>query len=43
VRIADARWLNLDTGEVIEQSSTEIALMAELEALKLQVERLTKN
>jgi metallo-beta-lactamase family protein len=30
VRIADARWLNLDTGEVIEQSSTEMALMAEL-------------
>jgi metallo-beta-lactamase family protein len=43
VRIADARWLNLDTGEVIEQSSTEMALMAELEALKLQVELLTKS
>jgi metallo-beta-lactamase family protein len=43
VRIADARWLNLDTGEVIEQSSTEMALMAELEALKLEVELLTKR
>lgn len=42
VRIADARWLNLDTGEVIEQSHTEQALLSELEALRRQVELLTE-
>lgn len=41
VRIADARWLNLDTGEVIEQSHAEQALLSELEALRRQVELLT--
>lgn len=43
VRIADARWLNLDTGEVIEQSCTEQALLNELEALRRQVELLGDN
>ena len=42
VRIADARWLNLDTGEVIEQSHAEQALHSELEALRRQVELLTE-
>ncbi|MEH6386400.1 MULTISPECIES: MBL fold metallo-hydrolase [Pseudomonas] len=41
VRIADARWLNLDTGEVIEQSHNEQAMLEELEALRRQVELLT--
>lgn len=43
VRIADARWLNLDSGEVIEQSHTEQALLNELEALRRQVELLTDS
>jgi len=43
VRIADARWLNLDSGEVIEQSHTEQELLSELEALRLQVELLTDS
>lgn len=43
VRIADARWLNLDTGEVIEQSCTEQALLNELELLRRQVELLSDN
>jgi len=43
VRIADARWLNLDTGEVIEQSSTEQALLDELEALRRQVAFLSDD
>lgn len=43
VRIADARWLNLDTGEVIEQSCTEQALLDELELLRRQVELLSDN
>lgn len=43
VRIADARWLNLDSGEVIEQSLTERALLNELEALRRQVELLTDS
>ncbi|PKG96304.1 hypothetical protein CXF92_00455 [Pseudomonas sp. Choline-3u-10] len=43
VRIADARWLNLDSGEVIEQSSTEQALLNELEALRRQLEFLSDN
>lgn len=43
VRIADARWLNLNTGEVIEQSCAEQALLNELEVLRRQVERLSDN
>lgn len=43
VRVADARWLNLDTGEVIEQSPTEQALLDELEALRRQVAFLSDN
>lgn len=43
VRIADARWLNLDSGEVIEQSHNEQELLSELEALRLQVELLTDS
>jgi metallo-beta-lactamase family protein len=42
VRIADARWLNLDTGEVIEYSDAEQALLSEVEALRRQVEHLTE-
>lgn len=37
VRIADARWLNLDSGQVIEQSLIEQALLNELEALRRQL------
>lgn len=43
VRIADARWLNLDTGEVIEQSSNEQALLDELEVLRRQVAFLSDD
>lgn len=43
VRIADARWLNLDSGEVIEQSHTEQTLLNELEALRRQVELLSDS
>lgn len=43
VRIADARWLNLDNGEVIEQSIIEQALLEEIEALRRQLETLTDN
>lgn len=43
VRIADARWLNLNTGEVIEQSCAEQALLNELEVLRRQVELLSDN
>ncbi|MDP2243426.1 MBL fold metallo-hydrolase [Pseudomonas sp.] len=43
VRIADARWLNLDSGEVIEQSHSEQQLLSELEALRLQVKRLSDS
>lgn len=43
VRIADARWLNLDSGEVIEPSHTEQELLSELEALRLQVGLLTDS
>lgn len=43
VRVADARWLNLDTGEVIEQNHTEQALLSELEVLRRQVELLSDN
>ena len=41
VRIADARWLNLDNGEVIEQNHTEQALLREIEALHQQVALLS--
>ena len=43
IRIADARWLNLDTGEVIEQSCTEQALHDELELLRQQLALLSDN
>ncbi len=43
VRVADARWLNLDTGDVIEQSYAEQELLHELEALRRQVELLRDN
>ncbi|MBD9399097.1 MBL fold metallo-hydrolase [Pseudomonas sp. PDM11] len=43
VIIADARWLNLDTGEVIEQSCTEQALLNELESLRRQLEILSDS
>lgn len=43
VRIADARWLNLDTGEYIEHSHSEQELLSELAALRLQVELLKQN
>ena len=43
VRIADARWLNLDSGEVIEQSLDEQALFNELEALRRQLRSLTDS
>ena len=43
VRIADARWLNLDSGEVIEQSLIEQALFNELEALRRQLGTLTDS
>ncbi|MDY0134239.1 MAG: MBL fold metallo-hydrolase [Atribacterota bacterium] len=43
VRIADARWLNLDTGEYIEHSHSEQELLSELAALRLQVELLNQN
>jgi len=41
VRIADARWLNLNTDEVIEQSCTEQALHDELELLRQQLALLS--
>lgn len=41
VRMADARWLNLDSGEVIEQSLAEQQLLSELEALRMQVKLLS--
>ena len=41
VRVADARWLNLDTGDFIEQSCTEQALLSEIEALRRQVALLS--
>lgn len=43
VRIADARWLNLDSGEVIEQSLNEQAMFNELEALRQQLRTLIDN
>lgn len=43
VRIADARWLNLDSGQVIEQSLSEQALLNELEALRRQLGTLTDS
>lgn len=43
VRIADARWLNLNTDEVIEQSCTEQALHDELELLRQQLALLSDS
>ena len=43
VRIADARWLNLDSGAVIEQSLLEQALLNELEALRRKLGPLTDS
>lgn len=43
VRLADARWVNLDTGETIEQSHAEQQLLSELEALRLQVKQLIEK
>lgn len=40
VRIADARWINLDNGEVID---SEQELQSEIEALRLQVKLLSEN
>lgn len=41
VRIANAQWLNLDSGEVIEQNHSEQEMLSELESLRLQVELLS--
>jgi len=41
VRIADARWLNLDTGEVIEDNSSDQALLSEIEALRRKLALLS--
>lgn len=41
VRLADARWVNLDTGEPIEESHSDPQLLSELEALRLLVKQLT--
>lgn len=41
IRIADARWLNLDSGEVIEVSPADQALLNEVEALRRQLKSLT--
>lgn len=43
VRIADARWLNLDTGEYIDHSHSEQELLSELAALRLQLELLNQT
>ncbi|MGM8935540.1 MBL fold metallo-hydrolase [Pseudomonas neustonica] len=43
VRIADARWLNLDSGEVIEDSPTDQALLSEIEALRQKLALLTND
>ena len=40
VIIADARWLNLDSGEVIEESPGDEALIKENEALRTKLELL---
>lgn len=42
VKLADARWLNLDSGEVIEESLPDQALLSEIETLRREVERLTE-
>lgn len=41
VCIADARWLNLNTGEPIEESHAEQSMRAELEALRSMLKDLT--
>lgn len=41
VRIADARWLNLDNGEVIEENSSERALLSEVAALRQKLALFT--
>lgn len=41
VRIADARWFDLDTGEPIEGSSGQAELLREVEALRSQLRQLT--
>lgn len=41
VRVADARWVNLDTGEPIEESHGDQQLLGELEALRSLVRQLT--
>lgn len=43
VKIADARWLNLDTGEYIDHSHSEQELLSELAALRLQLELLNQT
>lgn len=42
-RVADARWVNLDTGEPIEESHSDQQLLGELEALRSLVRRLTEK
>lgn len=42
VKIADARWINLNTGEVIEKNQEEQHLLTENEELRLQISRLKK-
>jgi metallo-beta-lactamase family protein len=42
VRIADARWLNLDSGDVIEESLPDQTLLSVIEALRREVKRLTE-
>lgn len=42
VKLADARWLNLDSGEVVEESLPDQALLSEIETLRREVERLTE-
>ncbi|MBU0838037.1 MAG: MBL fold metallo-hydrolase [Gammaproteobacteria bacterium] len=41
VRIADARWFDLDTGEPIDGSSGQAELLREVEALRSQLRQLT--
>tara|TARA_R110001606_G_scaffold361754_3_gene514963 strand:+ start:19782 stop:21419 length:1638 start_codon:yes stop_codon:yes gene_type:complete len=43
VKIADACWLNLDNGEVIEQSHSEQELLSEIVALRLQIDLLSQG
>ncbi|MNY74918.1 hypothetical protein D3C86_2140570 [compost metagenome] len=41
--MADARWVNLDTGESIEESHSDQQLLGELEALRSLVRQLTEK